>query len=51
VTGLLVIAGPAEATVMGNLIIQMISAGWIANLEEGRKLISESIKRKEFQPK
>jgi len=51
VTGLLVIAGPAEATVMGNLIIQMISAGRIANLEEGRKLISESIKRKEFQPK
>ena len=51
VTGLPVIAGPTEATVMGNLIIQMISAGWIANLEEGRKLISESIERKEFQPK
>lgn len=51
VTGLPVIAGPAEATVMGNLIIQMISAGWIANLEEGRRLISESIKQKEFQPK
>lgn len=51
VTGLPVIAGPAEATVMGNLIIQMISAGWIANLEEGRKLIAESVQRKEFQPK
>ena len=51
VTGLPVIAGPTEATVMGNLIIQMISAGWIANLEEGRKLISQSIERKEFQPK
>jgi len=51
VTGLPVIAGPTEATVMGNLIIQMIRAGWIANLEEGRKLISESIERKEFQPK
>jgi rhamnulokinase len=51
VTGLPVIAGPAEATVMGNLIIQMISAGWIANLEEGRKLIAASVKRKEFQPK
>lgn len=51
VTGLAVIAGPAEATVMGNLIIQMISAGWIANLEEGRKLIAASVKRKEFQPK
>jgi len=51
VIGLPVIAGPAEATVMGNLIIQMISAGWIANLEEGRKLIAESVQRKEFQPK
>ncbi len=51
VTGLPVIAGPTEATVMGNLIIQMISADWIANLEEGRKLISQSIERKEFQPK
>jgi rhamnulokinase len=50
VTGLPVIAGPTEATVMGNLIIQMISADWIANLEEGRKLISESIERQEFQP-
>ena len=51
VTGLPVIAGPAEATVMGNLIIQMISSGWIANLEEGRKLIAESAQRKEFHPK
>ena len=51
VTGLPVIAGPTEATVMGNLIIQMISADWIANLEEGRKLISQSIEQKEFQPK
>jgi rhamnulokinase len=51
ITGLPVIAGPAEATVIGNLTIQMISAGWIANLEVGRKLISESVKRKEFKPK
>jgi len=50
VTGLPVIAGPVEATVMGNLIIQMISAGWIANLAEGRKLIASSTARKTFQP-
>ena len=50
VTGIPVIAGPAEATAIGNLIIQMISAGWITNLEEGRKLVSESIERKVFQP-
>lgn len=50
-TGLKVIAGPVEATVMGNLIIQMMSAGWIASLEEGRSLISKSVERKVFLPK
>ena len=49
-TGVPVVAGPVEATVMGNLIIQMISAGWIADLGEGRKLISSSSARKTFQP-
>jgi len=50
-TGLTVIAGPVEATVMGNLMIQMMSAGWIASLEEGRSLISKSVERKVFLPK
>jgi rhamnulokinase len=49
-TGITVIAGPVEATVMGNLIIQMMSAGLIASLEEGRELIARSIERKTFTP-
>lgn len=49
-TGLRIIAGPVEATVMGNLIIQMMSAGWISSLEEGRSLISQSVERKVFIP-
>ncbi|CAB4534667.1 unannotated protein [freshwater metagenome] len=49
-TGLPVVAGPVEATVMGNLIIQMITAGWIPSLEEGRELIAKSVERKVFQP-
>jgi rhamnulokinase len=49
-TGLPVIAGPVEATVMGNLIIQMMSAGWIDSLEAGRTLIAKSSDRKTFQP-
>jgi rhamnulokinase len=49
-TGLTVIAGPVEATVMGNLIIQMMTAGWVASLEEGRSLIAASSVRKEFKP-
>jgi hypothetical protein len=35
---------------MGNLIIQMMSAGMIASLEEGRELIANSIERKTFTP-
>jgi rhamnulokinase len=49
-TGLPVVAGPVEATVMGNLIIQMITAGLISSLEEGRALIANSIERKTFLP-
>ncbi len=49
-TGLPVLAGPVEATVLGNLIIQMISAGWIESLEEGRQLIAKATDRKEFIP-
>lgn len=45
-----VVAGPVEATVMGNLIIQMMAAGVISSLEEGRALIAESVQRVEFQP-
>jgi rhamnulokinase len=49
-TGIPVVAGPVEATVMGNLIIQMMSAGLIGSLEEGRELIARSIERKTFTP-
>ena len=45
-----VIAGPVEATVMGNLIIQLMAAGEISSLEEGRALIAQSVQRVEFQP-
>ena len=49
-TGIPVVAGPVEATVMGNLIIQMMSAGMIATLEEGRELIARSIEPNTFTP-
>lgn len=49
-TGLKVLAGPVEATILGNLITQMISAGWIASLEEGRNLIAHSVEQKIYFP-
>jgi rhamnulokinase len=37
-----VIAGPVEATAIGNILSQLIASGEINNLYEGRKLISNS---------
>lgn len=41
-TGKTVVAGPAEATAMGNLLMQMIGAGEIKDIAEGRKIIMQS---------
>jgi len=37
-----VIAGPEEATLVGNAVTQLIAAGEISSLEEGRELIKKS---------
>jgi rhamnulokinase len=49
VTGLSVSAGPVEATVIGNLIVQMIADGEVADLASARQIIERSfeIKHKE----
>lgn len=45
-----VTAGPIEATVLGNLAVQLISCGAIENLKQSRKLIAESETIKTFLP-
>ncbi len=40
--GVEVKAGPIEATVLGNIAVQLISAGEIESIKEARKIISES---------
>lgn len=42
-TGKKVIAGPIEATAIGNILAQMIASGAIKNLEEGRRLVKASL--------
>jgi Sugar (pentulose and hexulose) kinases len=42
--GITVTAGPAEATVYGNAMLQFIAKGDIGSLEEGRALISRFLK-------
>jgi len=49
-TGRTVIAGPAEATAMGNVLIQALGAGEIASLAQGRDIVRRSVELETFEP-
>lgn len=49
-TGIPVIAGPVEATALGNIIIQLMALGEVKNIEEGRALVAASEPVKRFAP-
>ena len=46
--GISVIAGPVEATALGNIVLQLIALGEIESIEEGRRIIAENEKVKTF---
>ena len=46
-----VVAGPAEATAIGNLLVQAISVGAVASLAEARRIVRESFDVKRFEPR
>ncbi len=50
-SGLRVLAGPSEATALGNVAAQMIARGDLASLAEGRALIRDSFEIGEFTPR
>jgi rhamnulokinase len=50
-TGLAVLAGPSEATVIGNLLVQAISAGQFTSLAEAREFLSKHIQVQKFTPR
>jgi rhamnulokinase len=50
-TGKLVVAGPVEATAIGNALVQAISLGYLASLAEGRTLIARSFPLKTYEPR
>jgi rhamnulokinase len=46
-----VVAGPVEATSIGNIIMQLYALGEIRSLAEGRALVRHSFETKIFEPK
>ena len=46
-----VIAGPVEASAMGNALTQAIAMGHIGTISEGREVISASVQRSRFEPR
>jgi rhamnulokinase len=48
--GLPVLAGPAEATILGNLLVQAIAAGEVASLAEAREVVRASVEPVVHEP-
>ena len=51
VCGIPIIAGPVEATALGNILVQGVSLGTIADLTTGRGLIRDQYRRTVYQPR
>ncbi len=49
-TGRPVVAGPIEATAIGNILMQMLAVGQIKSLAEGRELVRRSFPVETYQP-
>jgi sugar (pentulose or hexulose) kinase len=45
-----VISGPAEASTLGNVMLQAVATGHIGNLREGRTAIANSVECSRFSP-
>ncbi len=49
-TGLPVLAGPVEATVTGNVLVQAIAHGRFASLADARRHVAQRVRLKKFTP-
>jgi len=49
-TGCTVVAGPVEATALGNIAMQMLATGAVSSLEEARHIIERSFPVERFEP-
>lgn len=46
-----VVAGPVEATAIGNLVTQAVAAGELASVAEARGLVRRSVEIRQYEPK
>jgi len=49
-TGRTVVAGPIEATALGNLAMQMLATGAVSSLAEARAIIERSFPVERYEP-
>jgi sugar (pentulose or hexulose) kinase len=49
--GIPVVAGPVEATAMGNMLIQIMAAGEADSVDDARKLLRSSFDVTEYMPR
>jgi rhamnulokinase len=49
-TGLFVIAGPTEATAIGNILVQAKAMGYVGSVNEIRQIVSNSFELKKYYP-
>ena len=49
-TGLPVVAGPAEATAVGNILVQAMAMGYVSSLAEMRAIIRGSFELRAYEP-
>lgn len=45
-----IISGPGEATALGNILVQLISTGFLKDIKEARKWLKDQIETKEYLP-
>jgi rhamnulokinase len=45
-----VVAGPVEATAIGNLMVQAFAQGWVGSLEEIRAVVRDSFQASTYEP-
>jgi len=49
-TGRLVVAGPVEATALGNVLVQAVAGGHLASIADGRALVRRAFPVTSFEP-